>query len=324
MFFAPAVPRRGRWGGNAAFRREECEVHVGKPAPKHNPAAKRSKSRTTPASRETVGKRLTSDKANRTAKTLRTNSPVVKRVPATAERSGRVRAASTGRGLPAKTAKPPVAAKATKTAKPVALPAVAKRPPPMPAAKPVVNGQKGKLVRTTPPASAANPPALAAKAPLPVKPPAPVQQAPPPPTLAAVTPAPKPKRNPSGLSARDLQRFADLLLEKRREIVGDMHSMEGEALRSGSSGLSTLPVHMADMGTDNYEQEFTLGLVEKDRLLLREINHALAKIAAGTFGICEGTGDPIGKPRLEVQPWARHSIEYARLRERNGRGVRMF
>ena len=54
---------------------------------------------------------------------------------------------------------------------------------------------------------------------------------------------------------------------------------------------------MADMGTDNYEQEFTLGLVEKDRNLLREINSALAKIQNGTFGICEGTGKPIGKPR---------------------------
>ena len=62
---------------------------------------------------------------------------------------------------------------------------------------------------------------------------------------------------------------------------------------------------MADMGTDNYEQEFTLGLVEKDRSLLREINTALAKIQNGTYGICEGTGKPISKPRLEAQPWAR-------------------
>jgi DnaK suppressor protein len=144
------------------------------------------------------------------------------------------------------------------------------------------------------------------------------------PAPGSVATPPKPKRNGSGLGSRDLQHFADLLLVKRREIVGDMHSMEGEALRSGGSGLSTLPVHMADMGTDNYEQEFTLGLVEKDRTLLREINHALAKIPDGTFGICEGTGLPIGKPRLEQVPWARYSIEHARQRERNGRGVRVF
>src|SRR5690606_36414979 len=93
-------------------------------------------------------------------------------------------------------------------------------------------------------------------------------------------------------------------------------SMEREALRtSGGSNLSNLPVHMADIGTDNYEQEFTLGLVEKDRILLREINLALSKLQDGTYGICEGTGKPIGKPRLEAKPWARYSIEHARKLE---------
>jgi DnaK suppressor protein len=125
-------------------------------------------------------------------------------------------------------------------------------------------------------------------------------------------------RNQAGLSTRELQHYCDLLLEKRRELVGDMSAMEREALRSSSgTNLSNLPLHMADMGTDNYEQEFTLGLVEKDRQLLREINHALAKIQDGTYGICEATGKSISKPRLEAQPWARYSIEYARQMERN-------
>ncbi len=135
----------------------------------------------------------------------------------------------------------------------------------------------------------------------------------------------KPKKNPAGLSAKELAQYAAILLQKRREIVGDMRSMEIEALGgAGSGGLSSLPVHMADMGTDNYEQEFTLGLVEKDRVLLREINHALAKIQAGTYGICEGTGVAIGRARLEFQPWAKYSIEFARQREKTGMGVRPF
>lgn len=132
---------------------------------------------------------------------------------------------------------------------------------------------------------------------------------------APVTTDGKPKRNRAGLSQRELLTFRDLLLAKRRELLGDMSSMEKEALRSNGSNLSNLPVHMADMGTDNYEQEFTLGLVEKDRALLREINTALAKIQDGSYGICEGTGEPIAKPRLEVQPWAKYSIEYARKLE---------
>ena len=132
----------------------------------------------------------------------------------------------------------------------------------------------------------------------------------------------KPRKNQAGLGVKELETFRTLLLEKRREILGDMRSMESEALGSGGGGLSTLPVHMADMGTDNYEQEFTLGLVEKDRVLLREINNALAKIQNGAYGICEGNGTAIGKARLEVQPWARFSIEFARIRERNGMGIR--
>jgi DnaK suppressor protein len=129
----------------------------------------------------------------------------------------------------------------------------------------------------------------------------------------------KPAKNRAGLKSHELEHYRDLLLAKRRELVGDMSSMEREALqRGGSSNLSNLPMHMADMGTDNYEQEFTLGLMEKDRNLLREINSALAKIQDGSFGICEGTGNPINKARLEAQPWARFSIEYARKMEQRG------
>jgi DnaK suppressor protein len=140
---------------------------------------------------------------------------------------------------------------------------------------------------------------------------------PPRPIPEAVPTDGKPRKNQAGLSPKELEHFRGLLLEKRRELVGDMVSMESEALRtSGGTNLSNLPLHMADMGTDNYEQEFTLGLVEKDRNLLREINGALAKIQNGTYGICEGTQKPITKVRLEAQPWARFSIEHARSLER--------
>ncbi|MDB5328503.1 MAG: yocK, partial [Phycisphaerales bacterium] len=123
-------------------------------------------------------------------------------------------------------------------------------------------------------------------------------------------------RNQAGITTRELEHFRDLLFQKRRELTGDVSSMENTALSTGSGSLSTLPMHMADAGTDNYEQEFTLGLVEKDRKLLRDINVALAKIQDGSYGICEGTGKPIAKPRLEAQPWAKYSIEHARALER--------
>ncbi|HET6252208.1 MAG TPA: hypothetical protein VFE47_31270 [Tepidisphaeraceae bacterium] len=130
----------------------------------------------------------------------------------------------------------------------------------------------------------------------------------------------KSRRNLAGFTSRELEHFRDLLLAKRRELIGDMRSMEGEALRiGGGSNLSNLPIHMADMGTDNYEQEFTLGLVQKERDLLKEINFSLAKIQNGTYGLCEGTNLPILKERLEYQPWARFSVEHQRKMERHGR-----
>jgi len=140
----------------------------------------------------------------------------------------------------------------------------------------------------------------------------------PPPVPLAHSANGRAKKNQAGLSARELDHFRDLLLAKRRELIGDMSSMEREALRSGGgSNLSNLPIHMADMGTDNYEQEFTLGLVQKERDLLKEINLALAKIQNGNYGICEGSGQPIIKERLEYQPWARYSVDYQRKLERH-------
>ena len=136
------------------------------------------------------------------------------------------------------------------------------------------------------------------------------------PPAPAVATGQKAQKNRAGFSPKDLEFFRDLLLARRRELLGDMSSMEREALREGGGDLSTLPIHMADQGTDAYEQEFTLGLVEKDRTLLRELNNALAKIQNGSYGICEGTGLPISRPRLEAQPWAKYSIEHARVLEK--------
>ncbi|MHC4068946.1 MAG: TraR/DksA family transcriptional regulator [Planctomycetota bacterium] len=80
--------------------------------------------------------------------------------------------------------------------------------------------------------------------------------------------------------------------------------------------LSRLPIHMADIGTDNYDQEFTLGLMDGERELIREIEEALGRIEDDTYGICQGDGEPIPKARLRAIPWARYCVEHANLREK--------
>jgi RNA polymerase-binding protein DksA len=110
-----------------------------------------------------------------------------------------------------------------------------------------------------------------------------------------------------------------MLLQKRREILINVTEFEDEALKKSrldaSGDLSSMPIHMADIGTDNYEQEFALGLMDSERKLLREIDDALGRIEQKVYGICEGTGKPIPKARLEARPWARHCVEYARKLE---------
>ena len=123
----------------------------------------------------------------------------------------------------------------------------------------------------------------------------------------------------SRLSATAIEHFKQMLLQKRREIISNVNEMEDEALKKSrldaSGDLSSMPIHMADIGTDNYEQEFALGLMDSERKLLKEIDDALQRIEYKAYGICEGTGKPIRKARLEAQPWARYCVDYARLLE---------
>jgi len=123
-------------------------------------------------------------------------------------------------------------------------------------------------------------------------------------------------KNNNELTQRELQKFKELSLAKRNELLGNVSSMEIEALRRESSDLSRLPIHMADLGTDNYDQEFTLGLMDSERKLMKEIDEALDRIENCTYGICEGSGKSIPKARLEAIPWARYCVEYARLLEK--------
>lgn len=131
---------------------------------------------------------------------------------------------------------------------------------------------------------------------------------PPPPLIEGKSPLPK----------KELERFRALLIKKRAELFGDVANMEAEALQSNSGGLSHTPQHLAEQGSDAYDQALALDLAAADRKLIKEIDEALQRIEKGTFGLCELTGKPISLQRLEELPWARHSIEAARQIERRG------
>ena len=172
-----------------------------------------------------------------------------------------------------------------------------------------------KLAPKAKPAKPATKIATKAQAPKPIKPVVSAKKPMSPPVVTSNNGAAKAKKPEAPrLTKADLTHFRDLLLEKRRDILGDVGSMESEAFKAGSN-LSNMPIHMADVGTDNFEQEFTLGLIESERQILRDIQEALVRIDNGTFGVCLGTGKAIPKVRLEAVPWAKYTIEYSRLLE---------
>ncbi len=132
----------------------------------------------------------------------------------------------------------------------------------------------------------------------------------------AVAPAArKPARQPGNrLSRADVGRFQELLLAKRRALVGDLKSMETQAFKL--SGQDTSANHMADYGSDNYEQDFTLGLIENNEEAVLQIDAALARIDKGTYGVCEGCEQPIPEARLEALPWTGFCVKCQQQQER--------
>ena len=110
-----------------------------------------------------------------------------------------------------------------------------------------------------------------------------------------------------------------MLLLRRQQIAGDVNHMQdsalGKSVAAAAGDLSTVPYHMADVGTDNYEHEFTLGLIENEEEELREIDEALQRIEDKSFGLCETCEKPIPKARLKVIPYARLCIACKRDQE---------
>ncbi len=133
---------------------------------------------------------------------------------------------------------------------------------------------------------------------------------------AAMGSAPLKIEGKSPFNKRELDRFQNILTRKRAELVGDVANIEDEALRGQSGSNSGSPNHMAEQGSENYEQSLSLDIAAADRRLIREVDDALDRIEKGTFGLCEMTGRPIKLERLEEIPWTRLSIEAAIEQER--------
>src|SRR5258707_11083078 len=117
-------------------------------------------------------------------------------------------------------------------------------------------------------------------------------------------------------SAKDLQWYKGLLLEKQRELS----SVQGDAgTRVPAAG--GLQGDLIDQANADAEAELQIRLHQTDGRLLRAIEEALARIRQGTYGICDACDQPISRARLDAVPWTHHCRE-CKEREQSNTAVK--
>lgn len=126
------------------------------------------------------------------------------------------------------------------------------------------------------------------------------------------------------LKKAELDEFRKLLQALRSRIRGDVEHLTADALDRNENGSeSKSPTHLAELGTETYEQEFTLRRVENEQEVLEEIEEAFERLKDESFGVCAGctangrtpAKSMIPKSRLREIPYARNCVECERKRE---------
>jgi len=122
------------------------------------------------------------------------------------------------------------------------------------------------------------------------------------------------------LGKQELAGFKKLILKRKEEITEGIKHISEDTLKKSqkeaSGDISGYSYHMADVATDTYDREFSLGLAANERDLLYELEDAFKKIEDGTFGFCEGCKSPIAKTRLKALPQARLCVKCQEKKEK--------
>ena len=101
----------------------------------------------------------------------------------------------------------------------------------------------------------------------------------------------------TALKRRDLKRFHEVLLAKKKEILRNAQRTLNEEMTLDSDDLAD----EMDLASSEYLQSFTFRLRGREKVFLEKIDHALEKIRNGSFGVCEQCDDPTSIKRLEAR-----------------------
>ncbi|MFL5242398.1 MAG: TraR/DksA family transcriptional regulator [Gemmataceae bacterium] len=123
------------------------------------------------------------------------------------------------------------------------------------------------------------------------------------------------------MTQAELDFFRKRLVNLRRRLQGEVNEVAADALRETggepSGNLSNAPVHPADLASDNFEEETSLGLLENEEQILQETDAALQRLDEGRFGLCQQCGKEIPKDRLRAVPYTPYCVQCAQRLQDN-------
>ena len=123
------------------------------------------------------------------------------------------------------------------------------------------------------------------------------------------------------LKKSELKPFKETLLVLQARLRGDVSTLAHAALSKTNSingSASSVPSHIADMGSDTFEQDNTILLMNNEEETLHQIENALERISAGTYGFCTECSGKIPKLRLNAIPYTPHCVKCASIIQSNG------
>lgn len=110
----------------------------------------------------------------------------------------------------------------------------------------------------------------------------------------------------------EVKPFKELLLTLRARLRGDVSALANAALsKSAANGGGSMPSHIADMGSDTFEQDNTILLMNNEGQTLQEIERALERIEEGGYGCCVECNHKIPKMRLKAIPFTPYCVKCA-------------
>lgn len=122
------------------------------------------------------------------------------------------------------------------------------------------------------------------------------------------------------LAKKELVFYKKLIARQKEEILDGIKHISEDTLKKSqkdaAGDISGYTYHMADVATDTYDREFSLGLASNERQLLYELDDALKKIEDGSFGFCEECKGSIAKNRLKAVPYARLCVKCQEKKEK--------